>query len=55
MALEGGVDAVMAMPIAASRAAAIGGVKDWHLRQSMLHRDLTARGVSDRSTLPVYP
>lgn len=51
----GGVDKVMAPPIAASRAVAIQSVQTWSFSGTMLDADLRARGVDDPNTLPDYP
>jgi arachidonate 15-lipoxygenase len=51
----GGVDMVMAAPIATSRAVAVDAVKRWDFVGSMLEADLRARGVDDPLLLPDYP
>ncbi len=51
----GGVDAVLAAPIALSRKVAEGGVRAWSFTGSMLKADLASRGVDDTDALPDYP
>lgn len=51
----GGVDKVMAATIEESRRVAIESVLSWNFAETMLERDLRARGVDDPRTLPDYP
>ena len=51
----GGVDAVLAAPIAVSRKVAEGGVRSWSFTGSTLKAELASRGVNDPETLPDYP
>ncbi|MCB9766523.1 MAG: lipoxygenase [Alphaproteobacteria bacterium] len=52
---KGGVDAVMGGPVSYSRQVAVDAVKAWNFRDMMFHRNLEARGVTDREALPDYP
>ncbi len=51
----GGVDTVLACPIAESRKVVESGVRSWSFTGSMLEADLASRGVADQGALPDYP
>ena len=55
IAPEGGVDAVLAGTIEASRAAAAAGWKEFHFNDRFPRKELAARQVDDSTRLPEYP
>jgi arachidonate 15-lipoxygenase len=51
----GGVDTVLACPIALSRKVVEGAVRSWSFTGSMLETDLRTRGLDDRDAIPDHP